>query len=414
LDEGQIILQTIERETGIKPAIIYVDFIPATINRPNDFSAIETSASVNVARHLDRTVQSENVLTTVEPSPDDILELLLVLESGDPIRVRLPNVTRQQVIDEANEFRRHVTDRRSRPGQYLPPAQQLYSWIITPLLPDLLEQEVENLVFIMAEGLRSLPVAALHDGNQYLIEQFSAGLMPSLSLTDTRYNDVRNSEVLAMGASEFENQAPLPGVPVEINVIADDLWQGTAFLNEAFTSENLRSLREQTPYGIVHLATHGEFRPGDLSNSYIQLWDRQLSLDDIRELGLDTPPAELLVLSACRTALGDVEAELGFAGSAVQAGVKSVLASLWYVSDRATLAFMREFYRNLRSAPIKASAVQLTQIDMISGNIRIENGVLVNAAGDRTILPSSLIFSGEDNLSHPFFWAAFTLVGNPW
>ncbi|MCZ0902150.1 CHAT domain-containing protein, partial [Microcoleus sp. HI-ES] len=93
----------------------------------------------------------------------------------------------------------------------------------------------------------------------------------------------------------------------------------------------------QQKYGIIHLATHAEFRPGTPNNSYIQFWDTQLGLDQMRDLKWNNPPLELLVLSACRTALGDKEAELGFAGLALQSGAKSALASLWYVSDAGTL-----------------------------------------------------------------------------
>ncbi|TVQ22447.1 MAG: CHAT domain-containing protein [Leptolyngbya sp. DLM2.Bin15] len=414
IDEGQIVLQTIEEETGVKPAILYVDFVPRTLTLPHDFNALETSTTGDIANHLDRFIEP-TLRVIPEPSPDDILELLLVTSSGSPIRVTVPGVTRQQVQDMADSMRQQITNRLSRREQYLPPSQQLYTWLISPILADLEEQEVANLVFIMTAGLRSLPVAALHDGNQFLVEQYSIGLMPSLSLTDTRYVDIRNTSVLAMGASEFTDQLPLPGVPLEVQGITEELWRGQTFLNEAFTSDNLRFQRSQTPYGIVHLATHGEFKPGNLANSYIQLWDRQLSLSDIRQLGLDSPAAELLVLSACRTALGDETAELGFAGSAVQAGVKSVLASLWYVSDRATLVFMREFYTQLRTAPIKSHALQAAQQAMLRGDWRVEQGQLVDREGDRLMLPPSLIFDGSgDDLSHPFYWAAFTMVGNPW
>ncbi|TVQ22448.1 MAG: CHAT domain-containing protein [Leptolyngbya sp. DLM2.Bin15] len=414
LNEGQIALQSIEEDAGIKPAILYVDFVPPTSTLPHDFNSLETAASGDVADHLDRFMDAP-LRVVSESSPDDILELLLVTSSGNPIRVTVSGVTRQQVQDAANSMRLQVTNPRSRPENYLPPSQQLYTWLISPILADLQEQEVENLVFVMTTGLRSLPVAALHDGNQFLVEQYSIGLMPSLSLTDTRYVDIRNTSVLAMGASEFTDQLPLPAVPFEVQGITAELWRGQTFLNEAFTLGNLRFQRSQTPYGIVHLATHGEFKPGSLANSYIQLWDQRLSLSDIRQLGLDSPATELLVLSACRTALGDETAELGFAGSAVQAGVKSVLASLWYVSDRATLVFMREFYTQLRTAPVKSHALQAAQQAMLRGDWRVEQGQLVDRNGDRLILPSSLVFEGSgDNLSHPFYWAAFTMVGNPW
>ncbi|MFB8788770.1 MAG: CHAT domain-containing protein [Potamolinea sp.] len=104
------------------------------------------------------------------------------------------------------------------------------------------------------------------------------------------------------------------------------------------------------------------------------MWDTQLRLDQVRQLGWNNPAVDLLVLSACRTALGDEKAELGFGGLAVSSGVKSALASLWYVSDQGTLALMTEFYQQLKTAPIKAEALRQAQISMIKKQVRIENG----------------------------------------
>ena len=86
--------------------------------------------------------------------------------------------------------------------------------------------------------------------------------MPSVSLTDLRYVDVRNTEVLAMGASVFDDQPALPAVPIELNTIADQLWPGDFVINETFTPDALIASRARKPYGILHLATHGEFKAG--------------------------------------------------------------------------------------------------------------------------------------------------------
>ena len=96
-----------------------------------------------------------------------------------------------------------------------------------------------------------------------------------------------------MGASIFPfNPAlsPLPAVSTELQTISEQLWPGVNFLNEEFTVENLRRQRQQTPFGIIHLATHGEFVDGDASNSYIQLWGERLSLLEMSRLNLNRPP----------------------------------------------------------------------------------------------------------------------------
>ncbi len=133
----------------------------------------------------------------------------------------------------------------------------------------------------------------------------------------------------------------------------------------------------------------------------------------MRELGWNNPPVELVVLSACRTALGDEQAELGFAGFAVQAGAKSTLASLWYVSDEGTLGLMSEFYEQLKISPIKAEALRRTQLAMLKGQVEFKNGKLTISRGDVN-LPPVLRRLGNKALQHPYFWSAFTLIGNPW
>jgi CHAT domain-containing protein len=268
----------------------------------------------------------------------------------------------------------------------------------------------------MDEGLRSLPLAALHDGEQFLVEKYSIGLAPSLTLTETRYSNVKPASVLAMGTTEFpadQNLGDLPAVSAEVNSITDNLWNGESFLNENFTIENLKQQRAATPFGIIHLATHAEFKSGEPSNSYIQFWDDKLRLDQVRELGWNQPPVKLLVLSACQTAIGNREAELGFAGFAAQAGVESVVASLWKVDDDATFALMADFYQQLTQAPIKAEALRQTQIAFLKGEVRFEGSRLILPDRELT-LPPELANSISNNLSDPFYWAAFTMIGSPW
>ena len=343
------------------------------------------------------------------------LDLILIPPNGDLIYRSVPDASRETILEVARKLRVEITSPIRRIGKnYLQPAQQLYEWIITPLAEDLQRLEIDTLVFSLDGGLRSLPVAALHDGEEFLVENYSMALIPSVNLVDTTYQSVKNARVLAMGASKFEELPPLPAVPVEVSTITSQR-SGSAFLNEAFTEENLRQQRSRFPYPIIHLATHGEFQPGAIGNSYIQLWNSQLRLDNLRELGWNQPPVELLVLSACQTALGDEDAELGFAGLAVQAGVKSALASLWYVSDEGTLALMSSFYHYLENVEIKAEALRQAQVAMLKGEARIEDGVLVFPGMPGGIpLPPELSYLGTRDLSHPYFWSAFTTIGSPW
>ncbi|WP_446395443.1 CHAT domain-containing protein [Coleofasciculus sp. E1-EBD-02] len=390
LGQIRITLSNIESATGQKPALIYTVFYPT------------------------RLTPDSGSLTNPIPQDNDQLQLVVVTPTGEPIFMPIPGATRANVLAQAQKLRRAITNPITRnTDSYLSPAQQLYQWIIAPIEDQLQTQGIQNLSFIMDGGLRSIPLLALHDGEQFLIEKYSAGLMPSISLTDTRYRDINDFEVLAMGASEFTDANPLKAVPVELAAITQEIWQGESFLNQEFTLENLKTQRQLQPFGIVHLATHGEFKSGRPENSYIQLWDTKLRLDQLRELKLYEPTVELLVLSACRTAVGDEEAELGFAGLAVQAGVKSALGSLWYVSDEATLGLMTEFYRQLETAPIKSEALRQAQLAMIRGEVRLEEGKLLGS-GESITLPPELAEIGDKDLSHPYFWSAFTMIGSPW
>jgi CHAT domain-containing protein len=215
-----------------------------------------------------------------------------------------------------------------------------------------------------------------------------------------------------MGANKFSENTALPAVPVELATITQPgFWQGKVLLNEEFTLKKLQQSRLQNAYGIVHLATHADISAKSVRDSYIQFWDRRLQLDRVRDLQLDNPPVQLLVLSACRTALGAPNAELGFAGLAVQSGAKAVLASLWSVDDVGTLVLMSGFYERLKTMPIKANVLRSTQIAMLQGNLTLKNSSISQVRGS---LPVELQPLQERDLSHPYYWAAFTTIGNPW
>ncbi|MGB5960632.1 MAG: CHAT domain-containing protein [Coleofasciculaceae cyanobacterium] len=396
-------LRQVQSETGVKAAFVYAMFVPQSITTVPSATEKPSQGATDASQ--------SSVLRSQTRQDSDRLELVLITPEGKPIRHSI-NATRAQVTELANDFLSNVTNVRNTKG-YLAPAQKMYQLILAPLEKDLQQQGIQNLVYIMDSRLRSIPLAALHDGKGFVVERYSFGLMPSLALTNTSYKDVSKLKVLAMGADTFSEQKPLPAVPVELSTIANKLWPGKSFLNQDFTIKNLKAVRSEQRYGIIHLATHAEFLPGKPSNSYIQLWDTKLRLDQLPLLGLNKPPVELLVLSACRTALGDEGAELGFAGLAIQAGVKSALGSLWYVSDDGTFGLMTEFYEQLKESPIKSEALRLAQLAMIKGEVRLQGGKLVTTNGNFT-LPSNLEQLRDRNLSHPYYWSSFTMIGNPW
>ncbi|MFP4124232.1 MAG: CHAT domain-containing protein, partial [Coleofasciculus sp.] len=401
----------IEQVTGLKTAVIYVSFVPQPMN--SEANACQAESAPAVDRRFGYTPSASS---NCSPEDNQQLELVLITADGEAIQRRVPNAIRAKVLAETQKFQRAISDRRNIGStNYLDSAQQLYQWLIEPLADDLEARQIQGLMFAMDSGLRSLPIAALHDGDNFLIENYSVNLIPSFSLMQARNPDIRSRQILAMGASKFSDLQPLPFVPIELSTITDYLWKGKSFLNENFTFQNLQEQINQNEFGIIHLATHAEFKPGNPSNSYIQLWNRKLRLDELKELGLSNSAVNLLVLSACRTALGNEDSELGFAGSALQAGVDSTLATLWYVSDEGALGITTEFYRQLSQVPIKSEALRQAQLAMIRGEVSIANGQL--NYGDKSItLPPEMAERARAknlNFSHPYYWAPFTLIGNP-
>jgi CHAT domain-containing protein len=312
------------------------------------------------------------------------------------------------------EFRREVSDPKT--SQW-PAARQLYDWIIAPLEPYLEEADIDTLLFCLDEGLRSMPLAALHDGERFLIEKYNFSLITSVSLTNASYEGVKDARVLALGISDFADprQPDLLNVTAEVRSI-EELWSGESLLNGDFTFENLKAARDRNSYQIIHLATHADFQSRE--DSYIQFWEGKVPLDRLRDLEWYKPPqVELLVLSACRTAVGgerEGDSELGFAGLAVRAGVKSALASLWNVSDVGTLGLMVEFYENLKSTPIKAEALRQAQLAMLRGEVQIEGALLLGSTRQLSLSSPYVPRVVGNDFSHPYFWAGFTMVGSPW
>ncbi len=395
LEEIQQLLKDVERESGDRSAVIYVKTSEDPTHQPN-------------------TVETSNL---IEAEAEKAIELLLITADNPAVSIEIPELTTAELSETISLFRTDLLTSVRRGGTpYLSSAQKLYQWLITPIEEALEESgdTVDTLAFAMDTGLRTLPLAALHDGEQFLIEKYSIGMLPSLGLIDPQYVPLENADVTALGASRFDRLEPLPAVPLEIEQI-HQLWPGTAFLNEEFTRNNMVRQQAQYPSQVMHLATHAEFSAGSIGESYIQLWDEPLRLDELQQLGWQNPPVELLVLSACSTAVGSPEAEMGFAGLAVASGVRSAIASLWSVDDVGTLALMSELYQQLGTVPTKAKALQAAQLAMLRGNIHLASGQLRDDNFERTLsLPASLGTLKESDFSHPYYWSAFTLIGSPW
>jgi CHAT domain-containing protein len=247
---------------------------------------------------------------------------------------------------------------------------------------------VKTLVFVLDSSLRAIPVAALYDGQQYLIQRYAIALSPSLRLLGPKPLERGRLEALVAGLSEGrEGFSPLPAVEEEVEQVTE-VVSGRKLLNEEFNREALKDTINSRPFPIVHLATHSQFS-SQLENTFILAGDGKIKVDQLRNL-LQTrertlpEPIELLVLSACETAKGDKRAALGLAGMSIRSGARSTLATLWQVRDGSTATVMTQFYQQLVNDPniTKAEALRRAQIE------RLEAG------------------------EPPSTWAPYVLIGN--
>lgn len=269
-------------------------------------------------------------------------------------------------------------------------AQQIYDWLIRPAAADLSRHQIKNLVFVLDGLLRSLPMAALHDGKEYLIAKYSLALSPGLQLFPQGL-ERKKLKALTVGLTKArQGFTPLPGVAQEIAEISAML-NSKVLLDEQFTRDRFQSQVNAKSFPIIHLATHGQFSSNP-EETFLLTWDDRINVKDFAELFENRiqgrlNPVELLVLSACQTAAGDQQATLGLAGFALRSGARSTLATLWSVSDESTADLMSEFY------------LQLTQ-----ANVNITKAEALRQAQLR------LLKNSEYN--HPYYWAPFVLTGN--
>ncbi|WP_287313081.1 CHAT domain-containing protein [Moorena sp. SIO1G6] len=299
-------------------------------------------------------------------------------------RTELP----QDQIESTLEDLRHFLPQLHR-RKFFPMSQQVYNWIIRPIEEDLANSQVDTLVFVLDGALRNIPMAALHDGKQYLVEKYSIALTPGLDLMNPQRLVREDIKVLTAGLSESrQGYNPLPFVEVELEKIKAQV-PSEILLNQDFTETNFENSVEAAPFPVVHIASHGEFS-SEAEKTFILTWDSKINVNELKDLLQTTDlrqstPIELLVLSACQTATGDKRAALGIAGVAIEAGARSTLATIWLVDDEATAVLMNRFYQELTDKSIsKAEALNRAQKSILQ----------------------------DPNYEHPYYWAPYIMVGN--
>lgn len=312
----------------------------------------------------------------------------IISQSGRPLRyyvTRKPQTEIEQTLGNLLVFLNPVSDSKKREQT----TQEIYNWLIRPAEQDGAFKDTKTLVFVLDGKLRNIPMAALSDGKQFLIEKYAVALSPGLQLMATQSFQQNKINAIIGGISESRSGfAALPAVESEVKNISKSV-PSSLLLNQQFTSKALGDRVKSSSADIIHLATHGQFS-SRLEDTYLLTWDGQVNVKELSELlknrsGDSSKAIELLVLSACDTATGDDRAVLGLAGLAVKSGARSTIATLWPVKDKAAEMLMTRFYEQLRQPKItKAEALRQAQINLIR----------------------------QTDFRDPFFWSAFVLVGN--
>ncbi|MEM7725829.1 MAG: CHAT domain-containing protein [Cyanobacteria bacterium P01_A01_bin.45] len=400
-----------EIKQTIKPGIKQT--IKPEINQENILKARETIESLRVAEianffrqacldNLQRNIETIDtnaaviypiILKDLSPNKSNRIEVILSLP-GQPLEHYTTYLGKQDIETALSQMLQSLR-RTSFKKERLAIAQKIYSWLLEPAIPQLNRYKIKTLVFVLNGSLSNIPIAALHDGNQYLIENYQIAISPSLQLFNPLPLKRKGLSLLLAGLTqENEKFSALPGVKQEIyqiDKLVNQLYPGRSqtFLDQKFTTKTLKNRVLRQPFSIIHLATHGRFS-SDPENNFILTADGKLNINILDKLLIqrqltDSPPIELLVLSACQTAKGDDRATLGLAGVAVRSGARTTLASLWTVNDQSTAVFMIKFYQELLNSEVtKAEALRQAQLYLLK----------------------------QSKYEHPYFWAPFILVGS--
>lgn len=373
----------------------------------------------------------------------DRIELLLRTNQG--VQRRTAPVSSAVLKREAQTFAHAL---REGLDEFVAPARRLNDWLLKSFDDVLAAQRIHSLVVVPDGALRLVPVGALHDGKQYAIEKYAISMVTGMSLTNAapppagkdiaslvvgvsvpgpvveKLSALMASHILQPGSSDaaakettsrglsqkrslrstrgatpaaagsdakkiedLRAKLALPGVEVEVNALGQIL-RGNHLLDAAFTIDRFRQEAESGEYRILHIASHGVFG-GSAETSFIMAYDDLLTMNRLQEVlkaeKFRKAPIELLSLSACETAEGNDRAPLGISGAAIKARAKGVLGTLWPVADDAAQTIMKTLYSGVVGNHLtKSEALRQAQIKLIK----------------------------DPEMSHPFYWAPFVLIGN--
>ncbi len=323
-----------------------------------------------------------------------------------------------------------------------PLAREIYDVVFAPLAAKL-PVGTKTILWSLDGNLRYVPMAALHDGKQYLVERYYNVIFTradkerfvrnvSANLTGTGFGSSESHTVKLAG--EIFNASALPSVKTELSRIfkkgnsITGILPGDFLLNERFSKARMLSeLQKRQP--VVHIASHFKFQAGDEARSFLLLGDgTTFTLDEMKREQNLFGGVDLLTLSACQTAAQRADASGrevdGFAELAQRLGAGAVMASLWEVSDDSTAELMARFYRNYRSRAEmnKAEALRTAQLALLYGVYKTAGATKRELTREDALTATKIKIDSaklkpfkankKAPFAHPFYWSPFILIGN--
>ncbi len=364
--------------------------------------------------HIDFTLAQKK---TIDKTKDAYLDITLILPDNEVVGKRI-ELSTDIFTNNLRSLYDSLTSQNdldiNNPNS---PSRKLYELFLSSIDPILRKSEITTLLISVDRGLQAVPFAALNDGKNFFGENYSYSITPSLSLTPLEYISKSKGKLLALGASNFRNLSNLDFVEQELQNIQISSSKDVYF-NESFTSKNLIKNGVNSVYNRIHIASHAEFLPGNPADSLIHTSNEPISMNKLSEFRIKRKdfPIDLFVLSACRTAIGDSQTELGFSGLALQAAARSAIGTLWYIDDVVTSAYFVQFYEFLNQGIPKADSIKLTRRAFIDKKIKIKKDRIIGVNDQLLIsgLKTNEIKNLQKSLDNPYFWAGIQIMGSPW
>jgi CHAT domain-containing protein/tetratricopeptide (TPR) repeat protein len=421
-----------------KQRLAQLEALERQINRQfNEF--IDSATIQNLVAQLSRAAKNQNLnledlnalrddlrqLDAVLLYPlilDDRLELVITTPNSPPLRRTVKNLKREELNRVIAEYR-SALERPDSNAKEL--AQKLYTWLIQPLEKDLQQAPPKTIIYAPDGQLRYIPLAALYDGKQWLVQRYRINNITARSVTNFHTPPAKQPRILAgaypqqggivkVGNEEFRF-AGIPSANQEVKTLVAEILGSLGLFDRDFSRSS--TLQRLNSFDIVHLATHGKFVVGRAESSFILFGNTQsdvVTLDEIKNLTMNN--VDLVVLSACETGLGgkfgNGEEILGLGYQFQRAGARATIASLWQVDDGGTQILMNAFYANLKQGATKAEALRQAQITLINSQIGgAEDGKRASLQIPASV-QITLSQKVRNQLSHPYYWAPFILIGN--